>query len=82
MDIVTGENFPSINLANMDLIYRPVRSFSSWGDDWVKRLESELVILATCEHHLIRAHENLVQHPRNNISIAATMQDKDKCRYK
>ena len=66
----------------MDLISWPVRSFSSLGDDGKMWVDKGFVILATCEHHFIRAHENLVQHPRNNISIAATMQDKDKCRYK
>ena len=29
-----------------------------------------IVILASCEYYFIRIHENLVQHPRNNISIS------------
>ena len=28
-----------------------------------------IVILAICEYHFIRIHENLVQHPSNNIGI-------------
>ena len=28
-----------------------------------------IVILASCEHHIIRWHGNLVQHPSNNTSI-------------
>ena len=28
-----------------------------------------IVILASCEHHFIRVHENLVHHPSNNISV-------------
>ena len=28
-----------------------------------------IVILASCEYHFIRVHENRVQHPSNNISI-------------
>ena len=33
------------------------------GEEWM------WVILASCEHHFIRVHEKLVQHPSNNISI-------------
>ena len=29
-----------------------------------------IVILASCEHYFIRVHENLVQHPINDIWIA------------
>ena len=29
----------------------------------------DIVILASCEYHFIRVHENMVQHPSNNISI-------------
>ena len=28
-----------------------------------------IVILTSCEDHIIRVHENLVQHPSNNASI-------------
>ena len=28
-----------------------------------------IVILASCKYHSHRVHENLVQHPNNNISI-------------
>ena len=30
-----------------------------------------IVFLASCEYNIIRGHENLVQHPSNNISICA-----------
>ena len=46
----------------MQLIYWSVRSSSSKGDDG-------MVILAICEHHLIRAHKNMVHPPTNNKSI-------------
>ena len=29
-----------------------------------------IIILASCMHYFSRVHENLVQHPSNNISIA------------
>ena len=29
----------------------------------------EEVLLASCEHNFIRVHNNLLQHPSNNISI-------------
>ena len=32
-----------------------------------------IVILASCKHHFIRVHENLVQHPSNNISIIISL---------
>ena len=48
-----------IQVANMD-------SFIGWGKwgGW-----EGIVILASCEYHCIRVHENLVQHPSNNIAI-------------
>ena len=48
----------------MDLI-NPV------GGEWMRQRGwiSGIFILACCEHHFIRLHENLVQHPSNNISI-------------
>ena len=32
-------------------------------------LRGLIIILASCEHHFMRVHENLVQHTSNNISI-------------
>ena len=61
MDILTGENLTSIQLPNMVIICQSVRSSSGAAVD--------VVIPAVCEHHFIRVHENLVQHPSNNISI-------------
>ncbi len=31
-----------------------------------------IIVLASCEHHFMRVHENLVQHPSYNISIVDT----------
>ena len=53
----------------MELIYKLVRSSRRSGGDWVKGVEGEIVILAHCVFHFIRVHDNLVQHPSNNISI-------------
>ena len=53
----------------MDLLYWSVRSSSWRGGDGVKGVDGGIVILVSCEHHFIRVHENLVQHPSNNISI-------------
>ena len=44
------------------------------------------VILARCKVHFIREHENVVQHPSNNISIVRTVaglreQEDDEPRY-
>ena len=36
------------------------------GTEWVN---GDIAILPSCENHFIRVHENLVQHPYNNISI-------------
>ena len=64
MDILTGGNFLSIELANMDLAYWSLRSFSRREVDGGKReLMVDILILASCEHHFIRLHGNLVQHP-------------------
>ena len=40
------------------LIQRDGRAGGNWGD-WV--------ILASCKHYFIRLHENLEQHPSNDI---------------
>ena len=66
MDILTGENLSSVQLPNMELIYCSVRSSSRRGADGVKRGN---VILVSCKHQINRVHENLVQHPSNNIWI-------------
>ena len=71
VDILTGENLSSILLANLNLIYLSVRLSSRRGRVGIKRAGGDIVILASCEHHFIRAHENLVQRPIN-ISIFLT----------
>ena len=38
------------------------------GRGWDKGGGWGIVILASCDYHFIRVHENLVQHPSNNIS--------------
>ena len=49
---------------NMILIYWSVRSSSMMRWDAVNWVNEE----ASYEHHFIRVHETLVQHPSNNIS--------------
>ena len=61
VDILSGEYFSSIQVANMDYIYWSVCSSSSSLDDWV--------VLASHEYHFIREYENLVQQPNNSILI-------------
>ena len=39
------------------------------GSIWVKGVNEGSVILASCEYYFIRLHENLLEHPCNNISI-------------
>ena len=53
----------------MNLIYYSVRSFRSRLRNGVKGFMGSIVILACCEHHFIRVHKILVQHPSNNKSI-------------
>ena len=62
VDILTRVNLSPIQLSNMDLVYRSVRSSS-------RRWMGSIIILASCEHNFIRLHDNLVHHPSNNISI-------------
>ena len=40
------------------------------GEDEIKGVDGGIVISAGCKHQFIRVHENLVQHPSNNLSIA------------
>ncbi len=61
VDILTGENLSIFKVANMDLLYWSVRSS--------KGFDVGIVFLASCEYHFIRVHENMIQHPSNNISI-------------
>ena len=55
------DNLQSFQLANIELIYWTVRSSSRKGWDGIKGVDGG--------YHFIRVHENLVQHPTNNISI-------------
>ena len=48
----------------MDLNHCSVRSYSMIGGDVVKGVDQGF------RYHFIRVHENLVQHPSYNISIA------------
>ena len=65
VDILTGENLSSIQVANMDIFYWSVRSFSRRGGNGI----GNVVSLDSCRFHVNRIHENLVQHPSNIISI-------------
>ena len=49
VDILTKENLLSIYVANMDLIYRPVRSSSMRGWDGVKRVDKGEPLFKTAE---------------------------------
>ena len=69
MDILTGGNLSSINLAIMDLIYWSVGSSSRKGGDRLKGVDGVFVSLASYEHYFIGVDKNLEQHPSNNISI-------------
>ena len=53
----------------MNLIYWSIRSSSGRREDGVKGIDRVYRILAGREYHVIGVHENLVQHPNNNISI-------------
>ena len=55
VDIMPGEKLSSIYLANMELIYWSVCSFSRRGWDGVKGVG--VVIVARCKFHYIREHE-------------------------
>ena len=70
MDIIyiCGYIDSEILAANMDLIYESVSSSSKWGGYRVKGKYESITILASCEYQFIRVHDNLVQHPSNNIS--------------
>ena len=70
MDILTGENYSSIYV-NLDLIYWPVRSYCWRGGKRIKGMKGGggIGIIASCERHFIRGHENLVQHPSNHIQV-------------
>ena len=54
----------------MDLIYWSVHSYSRRGGENVEVVDRGYqYFLASCEYYFVRVHENLVQHPSNNISI-------------
>ena len=57
MDILTGENLASLYVADIKLIYWPVRSSSRRGRDGVSLFEPAKIIT------LIRVHEHPLQHP-------------------
>ena len=60
-------NLSSILIAYMDLFCWTISYSSVREGDRVNRY------LASCEYHIIRVHENLVQHPSNNLSIHPTL---------
>ena len=69
VDILTGVNFSSIKVANMELFIGQFVLPVGRGREWGNGSEGGNVILASCELHFIRVRENLVQHPNSNISI-------------
>ena len=72
VDILTGKKMSLVKLAIMDLIQWSVRSYNRRGGDGELRWMWVILFLASCEHHYIRVHINLVQHSSNNISIFKT----------
>ena len=66
----------STKVAYLGLMYWSVRSSSKKGGKGEGN-EGDIFILASCEHHFIRVHEKLVQHPSNNISIPFTVHYRD-----
>ena len=55
----------------MDLIFWSVRLPSWKGEVGVSGVVEIIVILARCEYHFIRVHENQVQHPSNDKDQSA-----------
>ena len=71
LNILTGENLSSIQVANMNLIYWPVRSSRRKRADRVNaplRVEGGVSLFYSAIN-IIRVHGNLVQPPSNFISI-------------
>ena len=57
VDVLTGENLSSIQVANMDLIYWSVRSSSRRGG--YGEVDGGKVVLASCEHNFIKMWCNI-----------------------
>ena len=68
MDILTG-NLLLIWTSFVGQLVFPVRGEAIGSMGWM----GDLVILASCEYYFYRVHENLVQHPSNNISILSNI---------
>ena len=70
MDIMTENICYQIKLLTITLIIGQfVHPVGGEGIGYRGRGIGGIIILASCEHHFIREHENLGQYPRNNISI-------------
>ena len=79
VNILTGENLSSIKVASMVPIYwQFVYPVEEEGIGFKRWMGEGIVSLASCECHFINVHENLAQHPSNNISIPTV----DKCSMK
>ena len=61
------ENLQLIQLANTELVYCSLVNLVE--GEWVDWGVGGMVILASYEFHFIRIHENMMQHPSNNISV-------------
>ena len=69
MDILTGENLSSIQLDNIHITSFICQFVHPVVGDGVKGVDGRIVILASYKLYFIRVHENLMQHPCNNISM-------------
>ena len=66
MDII-GKNHQVRLLIWTSFIGQFVRQVGGKGD----RVKDEMgcIVIASCQYHFIRMHENLVQHPSNNFVL-------------
>ena len=72
MDIL-GKNHQFRLLIWTSFIGQFVRQVGGKGDGVKDGMGCIVIVIASCQYHFIRMHENLVQHPSNNIiSILVT----------
>ena len=68
--VIQGKNGRLILVANIDITSWRILLFSKRGGDGVKRVNGgNRNFKASYKFHLVRVHENLMQHPSYNKSI-------------